>query len=1088
MADSQSAALNQARESLRAFPPALLQEFETAHEGLSDVLSSQEMEAWATEGVAIARHSLRSWEAASDYFRASPSMLERLTFPRFDEWIGTGRELLEASPALAGSYFRSSPSALEYLSVTQASDWGAQGRSLYKGTWKSGSLAAQYFEVSPLVLPQLPLSQMRLLVEVIDSLASHSYELASACLTMSPKVLEQLDRPDRAPFLEFGSVVANTAWVDARVYFERGPTLVRQVHPQQRARYLALAGRVALGVGRLGHPYFMEAAQALAEVDRDAHRELLELAEGIVPQSGVAAMEFVKSSPNVLRLLRAEDLPRWQEKGLEILTASVDGGEAFFRLESSKGEDIIESLSSRVELDRVSELIRLYAKALTGQDLSVQSVENLTERGVGWVNESSPTTEGTAIFLPPMVEAYQSKAENFSVYKVFATHQAARLEFGSFSFDYEREGSTFGAEGREGASPAAPPREDAANEGPITDMERFFDLFEDRRLAHDLFTIVEDTRIDTTVKREYAGIRKSLQRLQDEAMERRRPLEEMPAREAMVENLLRASLDGDSAIRWPAEISSLMDSPLRVLDRIRGDGASVEDSAEATLLLYDWLSKVPNVQLEPTDWDELNLPPQSTDGEDDGEMLPGMSGAEGFEESNMPAMPGSDEQPYESPDPVDFRGDFKPELVQLLMKLKAQEGSGDQPPVPLTKEQLQELLEKNVEISINEMVDGDLAESSGMFLDNLMKEVEQAQQAAQQASQKQHGEDAGGEEDDSPLADEPESFFYDEWDFRANDYKPRWCRVQEQRIETGTTDFYEETLREHAALVRETRKQFELLRPEMFRKIKRLPDGEDFDLDAVIEWYVERIAGATTEQKLFYRRNKVERDVAVAFLLDMSASTDEEIQKTQHRPGDDDQFDDDPRKYLSWWAQRRAQEAKNPGKRIIDLEKEAVVLLIEALETIGDTYGVYGFSGYGRDNVEFYVIKDTDEPFDDRIKKRVDKITPVRSTRMGPAIRHTIAKLKETGAKVKILVLISDGRPQDHGYGRDRTEKEYAIHDTKMALTEARRAGMTPFALTVDRAGHDYLQQMCTDMGYEVVSDIESLPRRLPTLYRNLTQ
>ena len=571
-------------------------------------------------------------------------------------------------------------------------------------------------------------------------------------------------------------------------------------------------------------------------------------------------------------------------------------------------------------------------------------------------------------------------------------------------------------------------------------------------------------------------------------MERRRPLEEMPAREAMVENLLRASLDGDSAIRWPAEISSLMDSPLRVLDRIRGDGASVEDSAEATLLLYDWLSKVPNVQLEPTDWDELNLPPQSTDGEDDGEMLPGMSGAEGFEESNMPAMPGSDEQPYESPDPVDFRGDFKPELVQLLMKLKAQEGSGDQPPVPLTKEQLQELLEKNVEISINEMVDGDLAESSGMFLDNLMKEVEQAQQAAQQASQKQHGEDAGGEEDDSPLADEPESFFYDEWDFRANDYKPRWCRVQEQRIETGTTDFYEETLRENAALVRETRKQFELLRPEMFRKIKRLPDGEDFDLDAVIEWYVERIAGATTEQKLFYRRNKVERDVAVAFLLDMSASTDEEIQKTQHRPGDDDQFDDDPRKYLSWWAQRRAQEAKNPGKRIIDLEKEAVVLLIEALETIGDTYGVYGFSGYGRDNVEFYVIKDTDDPFDDRIKKRVDKITPVRSTRMGPAIRHTIAKLKETGAKVKILVLISDGRPQDHGYGRDRTEKEYAIHDTKMALTEARRAGMTPFALTVDRSGHDYLQQMCTDMGYEVVSDIESLPCRLPTLYRNLTQ
>ena len=129
------------------------------------------------------------------------------------------------------------------------------------------------------------------------------------------------------------------------------------------------------------------------------------------------------------------------------------------------------------------------------------------------------------------------------------------------------------------------------------------------------------------------------------------------------------------------------------------------------------------------------------------------------------------------------------------------------------------------------------------------------------------------------------------------------------------------------------------------------------------------------------------------------------------------------------------------------------MLLIEALETIGDKYGVYGFSGYGRDNVEFFVYKDMDEPFGDKIKERIDKIAPVRSTRMGPAIRHCIWKLQNTDAKVKILMLLSDGRPQDHGYGRDRTEKEYAIHDTKMALTEARREGMVPFALTVDRAG-----------------------------------
>ena len=161
---------------------------------------------------------------------------------------------------------------------------------------------------------------------------------------------------------------------------------------------------------------------------------------------------------------------------------------------------------------------------------------------------------------------------------------------------------------------------------------------------------------------------------------------------------------------------------------------------------------------------------------------------------------------------------------------------------------------------------------------------------------------------------------------------------------------------------------------------------------------------------------------------------------------------------------------------------------VEALETIGDRYGIYGFSGYGRDNVEFYVIKDLNEDFNDRIKRRIDKVVPIRSTRMGPAIRHATMKLDNSDAKVKILFLVSDGRPQDHGYGRDRTEKEYAIHDTKMALNEAKRKGIVPFALTVDRAGHDYLKTMCEDIGYEVVADIESLPSRLPTLYRKLTE
>ena len=119
--------------------------------------------------------------------------------------------------------------------------------------------------------------------------------------------------------------------------------------------------------------------------------------------------------------------------------------------------------------------------------------------------------------------------------------------------------------------------------------------------------------------------------------------------------------------------------------------------------------------------------------------------------------------------------------------------------------------------------------------------------------------------------------------------------------------------------------------------------------------------------------------------------------------------------------------------------------------------------------------------------RRIDKISPLHATRMGPAIRHATRKLTRQEAKTKILFLISDGRPQDRGYSREGVEKEYAVHDTKMAFTEARRQGITPFCLTVDKAGHDYLKTMCQDIGYEVLEDINDLPSRLLYLYKRLT-
>jgi nitric oxide reductase NorD protein len=1063
-------------KELAALSPSLAADFRRALAKMPPDWGEAELGRWAQEGLELARQAWRAWEASAEYYLASPQVLALLGPPAFWDWAQQGRELTALSSALAAAYYRASPSTLPIIGRQGLVGWVGLGRHLYKGSWRSASLAVQFFEHSPALFSALSLSEAAVLVRFLDVLCDRSYDLASHCLGVAPHVLRPLQGGDRLAFLRFAEELAAAGWADARAYLERGPALLAQVEPAQRARFLALASRIISEEGRQAFAYFAEAGRALAQVSPALHGHLLGLAEELAALSPVAAMEFLKSLPRVLPRLKPQELWAWHQEGLAVLHSNPEGGEAYFRLESSRAEEMLDALSSRLDLSKVSDVLRLYCKALTGADVAIHSSEALAQKGIGWVRAETPTTEGSAIFLPPAVDEFPEKERNFSIYKVYATHQAGHLEFGSFLFRFEAPAHLFPSLRQEREQRRLrEPGEGDGHRQPLTDMERFFDLFDNRRLAADLFTVVEDTRIDACILREYAGIRADYRLIQARELQRRPPLEELPLVEAFLENLVRASLGGYDHLSWPPSLMPLLREALAVLQAVQRPEATVEDAAEATIRLYDLVASLPNLLMDQSqeEWQnpQQEEPQPSPAAAGQGQQLQG------------------EEQPYQSPQPVEFRGEFKPELVQLLGRLR-QERQGQQPPSPLSPEQIRALLEKSVEIDLQDGGEQDLQQSSNLFLTNLKRELAQEEQEAQKEKQRERRRTAGlstPDPSEQPLSPEPRYFYYDEWDFRAGDYKPRWCRIVEYTVAEGTASYFDQTLSRYAALASQTRRQFELLKPELFRKIKRLLDGEELDLDAVIDYLVEREAGVSPPGKVYWRRNKVERDVAVAFLLDMSASTDEEIIKHSRRLAPDD-FDDDPRKYFAWWMSRRAQELLSPPKRIIDVEKESIVLLIRALETIGDAYGIFGFSGYGRENVEFYVIKELEEPFGERVKRRIDKIAPVRSTRMGPAIRHATYKLEQVEAKVRILFLVSDGRPQDHGYGRDRTEKEYAIHDTHMALLEAKRKGMVPFCLTVDRYGHDYLKQMCQDVGYAVVPDVESLPSRITQLYRELTR
>ncbi|HLY37330.1 MAG TPA: VWA domain-containing protein [Candidatus Binatia bacterium] len=299
------------------------------------------------------------------------------------------------------------------------------------------------------------------------------------------------------------------------------------------------------------------------------------------------------------------------------------------------------------------------------------------------------------------------------------------------------------------------------------------------------------------------------------------------------------------------------------------------------------------------------------------------------------------------------------------------------------------------------------------------------------------------------------AFFYDEWDHLIGDYRPRWCRLYERHVDGDSGEFFARSLTDHAALLPEVRRQFQRIRPEMYRPIRGLEDGEDFDLNAVTDARADVRARRPASTRLYRARVREARDVATLFLLDMSASTDEPL---------------------------------GPRRRIIDALKDALVVMTEALEELGDAYAIYGFSGQGRDNVEFYLVKGFGEALGPGVKARIGGILPKRSTRMGTALRHASRKLGAVGARAKHLMLLSDGFPQDDDYGEDRRSHVYGIRDTAVALREADATGITPFCITVDRAGHDYLREMCDPSRYMVIDDITALPRELPKIYRRVVR
>jgi nitric oxide reductase NorD protein len=217
----------------------------------------------------------------------------------------------------------------------------------------------------------------------------------------------------------------------------------------------------------------------------------------------------------------------------------------------------------------------------------------------------------------------------------------------------------------------------------------------------------------------------------------------------------------------------------------------------------------------------------------------------------------------------------------------------------------------------------------------------------------------------------------------------------------------------------------------------------------VVRAVADRRAGAPGSERLYSAARTNQRDLAVAVLVDVSLSTDA-------------------------WAEDR---------RVLDVEKEALLALVGGLDACGDEHAVFTFTSRRRDSVWVRTVKEFDAPLDGHVTRRIQALKPGHYTRMGAAIRHATHRLAERPRGHRLLLLLTDGKPNDN----DHYEGRYAAEDTRMAIREARRAGIRVFGITVDREARDYFPYIFGPGAYAIFPHISRLPTALPAIYRQVT-
>lgn len=740
-----------------------------------------------------------------------------------------------------------------------------------------------------------------------------------------------------------------------------------------------------------------EAVEKLAGLDEHRCHTIMNQVPVIWPVSHSLCFDYLKAAADALSCIEPVTLPIWVNRTLD--QYEKNGLHSARDYMANVEENFLCPLRGEAGLAFTEVAGRLlpYLRGLSGVKLDLAAAPVVS-------------TDTATIFVPPEISLFREGGDNFLLYKLIVTYQWAFIAQGTLTVTPPQNGN------REPEPP-----------GETLWLQEFLHSFANPVLAGDIYHLLETARITRFLEKELPGL---MRRWRDQGAEGTIAAGAAACSNECMAVLRRILLEhrGDAAV-WPLSVRAC-----RAVVEEHRQARSAYDSITATTKLFPLLHALApeySSQATPLFQGYLRLDAvQAARRERLAELEERFIDTLATRLVNFFRRNGQSVENAESSEKLESASNLEQGVALIITGNEKQQNDPAAQTLLLTV--------NNEEVETGEELE-DLASSIISELGYLPERYvsSAAGRAGTGYAPDQGGADATGSGLTAPVT-------YDEWDFRRNDFRKSWVIVQEKELPLLHSSFVRETIsRYHGQIVR-LRHQFEMLR-QSERFVRRQHDGEDIDLDAVLESLADARAGLAPSDRLFVRLQRDQRDIAVLFLIDMSNST-------------------------QGWVARTI--------------KESLVLLCEALSVVGDRYGIYGFSGMRRLRSEFFHIKGMDEPYDEAARQRIGSIAPREYTRMGPAIRHATSILRRVEARTRLLITLSDGKPEDY----DDYKGEYAIEDTRHALLEARAAGIHPFGITIDRQAHEYMDHMFGERNAIFIDDARKLPGRMPELYRMLTR